>query len=183
LLRRSEDQGVPERNAVKAVQIDGPENVGDFWKCDVKLGDQFDFPTGDAWVKVQFAGDRDEILLEHLQGHNSGPGAAMFCDEIEGASLLGRSGLVVRVDENVGVEQEIKRRIEELRAKHPGIRWEPWTPDRLDQQKVDKKVPATTVTDDDPSAPNDSPEKSSNELLAAISRAISTVLRRWSPAP
>jgi hypothetical protein len=45
-------------------------------------------------------------------------------------------------------------------------------PDRLDQQKVDKTVPATTVTDDDPSAPNDSPEKSSNELLAAISRAI-----------
>jgi hypothetical protein len=72
LLRHSEDQGVPERNAVKAVQIDGPENVGDFWKCDVKLGDQFDFPTGDTWVKVQFAGDRDEILLEHLPGHNSG---------------------------------------------------------------------------------------------------------------
>jgi hypothetical protein len=45
-------------------------------------------------------------------------------------------------------------------------------PDRLDQQKVDKTVPATTVPDDDPSAPNDSPEKSSNELLAAISRAI-----------
>ena len=43
MLRRSEDQGVPERNAVKAVQIDGRENVGDFWKYDVELGDQFDF--------------------------------------------------------------------------------------------------------------------------------------------
>ena len=105
MLRRSEHQGVPERNAVKAVQVDGRENVGDFWRCDVELGDQFDFPTGDARVKVQFAGDRDEILLEHLQGHNSGPGAAMFCDEIEGASLFGGSGLVVGVDEDVGVEE------------------------------------------------------------------------------
>src|ERR1700733_12229865 len=53
----------------------------------------------------QFACDRDEILLEHLQGHNSGSGAAMFCDEIEGASLFGGSGLVVGVDEDVGVEE------------------------------------------------------------------------------
>jgi len=59
-----------------------------------------------------------------------------------------------------------KRRIEGLRAKHPGIRWEPWISERLEQQKVDKTVPAATVPDDGPSAPNDSPEKSSNELLA-----------------
>ena len=52
MLRRSEDQGVPERNAVKAVQADGRENAGDFWRCDVELGDQFDFPTGDALVKA-----------------------------------------------------------------------------------------------------------------------------------
>ena len=65
-----------------------------------------------------------------------------------------------------------KRRIEGLRAKHPGIRWEPWISERLEQQKVDKTVPAATVPDDGPSAPNDSPEKSSNELLAAISRTI-----------
>gem|GEM_PF-222480 len=80
MLRRSEDQGVPERNAVKAVQIDGRENVGDFWKCDVELGDQFDFPTGDAWVKVQFAGDRDEILLELRDDHISGPVPATLID-------------------------------------------------------------------------------------------------------
>lgn len=90
--------------------------------------------------------------------------------------LVGSSKVIVKPADQTAIlaegAQEIKRRIEELRAKHPGIRWEPWMPERLDQQKVDKTVPATTVPDDDPSAPNDSPEKSSNELLAAISRAI-----------
>lgn len=67
---------------------------------------------------------------------------------------------------------EIKRRIEELRAKYPGICSEPWMPERLNQQKVDKTEAPMAVPDDDPSAPNDSGEKSSNELLAAISKAI-----------
>jgi len=68
--------------------------------------------------------------------------------------------------------REVKCRIEELRTKHPGICSEPWMPERLDQQKVDKTVPPTTITDDDPSAPNDSVEKASHELLAAISSAV-----------
>jgi len=91
--------------------------------------------------------------------------------------LVGSGKVIVRpADQTATIlaegAQEMKRRIEELRAKHPGIRWEPWMPERLDQQKVDKTVPPTTVTADDPNAPNDSPEKSSNELLAAISRVI-----------
>jgi hypothetical protein len=68
--------------------------------------------------------------------------------------------------------QEMKCRIEELQAKHPGIRSEPWMPERLDQQKGDETVPATAVTDDGPSAPSDSPEKAGDALLAAISSAI-----------
>jgi hypothetical protein len=90
--------------------------------------------------------------------------------------LVGSGKVIVKPADQTAIlaegAQEIKRRIEELRGKHPGIRWEPWMPDRLDRRKVDKTVPPRTVPDDDPSAPNDSPEKSSNELLAAISRAI-----------
>jgi hypothetical protein len=75
--------------------------------------------------------------------------------------------------------QEMKRRIEELQAKHPGIRSEPWMPERLDQQKLDKTVPPETAPHDDHSAPNDSPEKAGNELLATVSSAI---FDRFAPA-
>jgi len=90
--------------------------------------------------------------------------------------LVGSGKVIVKPADQTAIlaegAQEIKRRIEELHAKHPGIRSEPWVPERLDQQKVDETVPPTTVPDDDPSVPNDSPEKSNNELLAAIARAI-----------
>ena len=110
--------------------------------------------------------------------------------------LVGSGKVIVKPADQTAIlaegAQEIKRRIEELHAKHPGIRSEPWVPERLDQQKVDKTVPPTTVRDDDPSAPNDSPEKSTNELLAAISSAIfdrigpvvaGTMKQQGGPAP
>lgn len=85
--------------------------------------------------------------------------------------LVGSGKVIVKpADQTAIVPEEaleIKRRIQELRTKHPGIRSEPWMPERLDQQKLDKTLP-----DDDPSPTIDSPEKRTNELLAAISSAI-----------
>src|ERR1019366_9899902 len=76
--------------------------------------------------------------------------------------LVGSGKVIVKPADQTAIlaegAQEIKRRIEELHAKHPGIRSEPWVPERLDQQKVDKTVPPTTVPDE-PSVPNDSPQK------------------------
>ena len=90
--------------------------------------------------------------------------------------LVGSGKVIVKPADQTAIlaegAQEIKRRIEEVRAKHPGIRWEPWMPERLDQQKLDKTVPPTTVPDDDPSSPSESRENPTNQLLAAISHAI-----------
>ena len=76
--------------------------------------------------------------------------------------LVGSGKVIVKPVDQTAIlaegAQEIKRRVEELRAKHPGIRWEPWMPERLDQREVDKPVPATTVPDG-PSVPNDSPRE------------------------
>jgi hypothetical protein len=35
--------GIAEKRGDLIAQVDGRENVGDFWRCDVELGDQFDF--------------------------------------------------------------------------------------------------------------------------------------------
>lgn len=66
---------------------------------------------------------------------------------------------------------ELKRRCEELRAKHGEMCVEPWMAERLDQQKPDKTAPTpvTTAPDNDPS---ESRDNSANELLAAVSSAI-----------
>jgi len=90
---------------VKPVEIDGGENVSQVGRGHVELGEQFDFSASNAGIDVQFSRDGDEILLQHLQRHNAGPGTAVLCHEIEGASLLRRRRLVVRVDENVSVEE------------------------------------------------------------------------------
>jgi hypothetical protein len=93
------------------------------------------------------------------------------------AELVGSGKVIVKPADRTAIVPEetleIKRRIGELRTKHPGIRLEPWMPERLlDQQKRDKAVPPTIVPDDSPSAPIDSPENLTDELLAQISRAI-----------
>jgi len=90
---------------MKPVEIDGGENVRQVGRGHVELGEQFDFSASNAGIDVQFSRDGDEILLQHLQRHNARPGTPVLCHEIEGASLLRRSRLVVRVDENVSVEE------------------------------------------------------------------------------
>ncbi len=105
LLGRSKNQRIPERKAVKPLEIDGSEDVGDFGSGDIELGEQFDLPARNARIKVQLARDGDEILLKHLQRHNAGSGAAVFSQEIEGAALLRGRSLVVRVNQDIGVEE------------------------------------------------------------------------------
>ena len=90
---------------MKPVEIDGGDDIRHFGRGYVKLGEQFDFSASNAGLDVQFSRDGDEILLQHLQRHNAGPGTPVLCHEIEGASLFRRCRLVVRVDETVSVEE------------------------------------------------------------------------------
>ena len=81
---------------MKPVEIDGGENVSQVGRGHVEFGEQFDFSASNAGIDVQFSRDGDEILLQHLQRHNAGPGTPVLCHEIEGASLFRRCRLVVR---------------------------------------------------------------------------------------
>ncbi len=92
--------------------------------------------------------------------------------------LVGSSKVIVKPAAQTATlpegAQELKSRIEELRAKHPGICSEPWMPEQSDRQTLDNTAitPTTTAPDDDPSAPSHSRENSVDELLMAICDAI-----------
>jgi len=90
---------------VEAMQVDGCEDVCDLGSGDVELGEQFNLASGNARIHMQFPCDRDEILLEHLQRHNSSPRSPVFGYQIEGGPLFRRRRLVIRVDENIGIEE------------------------------------------------------------------------------
>ena len=79
---------------------------------------------------------------------------------------------------------ELKRRCEELRARHGEMCVEPWMPEPLNQQKVDKTEPPTAVPDDEPGARQTILERSpATSCLRRYPERSSTVLRRRSPAP
>ncbi len=105
LHSRTKDQSIPKRKPVKAVQVDSSQNIRDFRSGNIELGEQFDFPACNARINAQLAGNCDEIFLEHLQRHNTGSRAPVFGHEIDGASLLSRRSLVVRVDEHIRIEE------------------------------------------------------------------------------
>ena len=105
LLGSPQDQSIPKSKTMKPVQIDGGQDVGNFGSGNIEFGKQFDLPTCDARIHVQLLGDGYEILLQHLQGNDSGSRSPMFGYQGESTPLFGWSGFVVRIDENVGIEE------------------------------------------------------------------------------
>jgi hypothetical protein len=109
-----------------------------------------------------FHGDR-EAFERHL--------GARYCS----FELLGSCHGVVDLANHAATlledAHELKRRCEELRARHGEMCVEPWVPERLDQQEPDKAAPTqdTTAPDNDPSGSRD---HRTNQLLEEISKAI-----------
>jgi hypothetical protein len=99
LFSGSQDKCIPERKSVKPVEVDGGQDVGNLGSGNIELGEQFDFAARNARINAQFTCDRNEILLQHLQRHDAGARPAVLCYKVDGASLLRRCGLIVRVDE------------------------------------------------------------------------------------
>src|SRR2546426_550596 len=56
-------------------------------------------------VDTQLPGNGDEVLLEHLRRHDSGATPKAIGINLEGATLLFARIVVVRVDQDVGVEE------------------------------------------------------------------------------
>jgi len=90
---------------VEPVQVDSGQNVRDLGRSDIELSQQFDFAASDTRIDVEFASDGDEIFLKDLQRHDAGARTPVLSNQFEGASLLRRSGFVVGVDKNIGIEE------------------------------------------------------------------------------
>ena len=54
---------------------------------------------------MESSGNGDEVLLKYLQRDDSAPGSPVLGNEIDGAPLFRGCGLVIRVYEDVGVEE------------------------------------------------------------------------------
>jgi hypothetical protein len=98
-----------KRKPVKTVQVDRGENVCDFGSGDVELGEQFDFAARNARVHLQLPRHRHKIFLKHLQRHNSGPPPPVLHHKIEGPLLFRRIRFVIRVNQDVGIEEATSR--------------------------------------------------------------------------
>jgi hypothetical protein len=105
LFRSSQDQSIPEGKPVKPVQVDRRKDIRHLRGSNVELGQQFDLPAGNPRIDMQLSRDGYKVLLEHLQGHNPSPRTPVFSHEIESASLFRWRTFVVRVDQNIGIEE------------------------------------------------------------------------------
>jgi hypothetical protein len=105
LFSGPQDQGIPKGKPVQPMQVDSGQNVRDLGRSNIELSQQFDFAASDTGIDVEFASDGDEILLKDLQRHDAGARTPVLSNQFEGASLLRRSGFVVGVDKNIGIEE------------------------------------------------------------------------------
>jgi hypothetical protein len=100
--------------------------------------------------------------------------AARYCS----LDFVGSGRVIVKPADHTGIitegTQELKRRIEELRAQHLGICTEMWMPESVDSQKLEEPAIAPTTKSPD-KVPGDSGNSSKNridDVLVAISSAI-----------
>ncbi len=90
---------------MQSMEIDGGENIADLRGSNVELGQHLHLAARDARINVQLSREVHEILLQHLQGNNASPGSPVFCHESARASLLRRCRFVVRVEQDIGIEE------------------------------------------------------------------------------
>src|SRR5208337_5567711 len=67
----AEDEGIPIREAVQAMDVDGCEDVADRRLGDVEARIYLDFLSGKHRVKAEFPRSVHEVLLEHLEGNDT----------------------------------------------------------------------------------------------------------------
>jgi hypothetical protein len=101
----AKNQSIPERKPMEPVQVDGSENIGDLGGGDVEFGQQFNLAADNGCLYAQFPCGRDKIFLENLKRHNPRPRATVFGDKIKGPALFRRRRLVIRVDQDVRIEE------------------------------------------------------------------------------
>jgi len=90
---------------MQAVEIDGSEYVIEIWNNQVEFRQQFDLPTSDFCVYLEFAGDSDEIFLKHLPRQHTRSCSPVLGDKIDGSASLCGHSLIVRINKDIGIEE------------------------------------------------------------------------------
>jgi len=90
---------------MKEVKVNGSQNIGYIGNGNVEFGEQFDLPPRNALLHAQFPRDRNEVFLENLQRHYACSCAPVLSNEIKGAPLFCRSSFIIRINEDVGIEE------------------------------------------------------------------------------
>ena len=105
LPRGMDNHGVPERNPAQAVQLNGGDHIVFVESHDVAAGQNFYLPLRNLGVYTELSGGRREIFLHHLQGHYRRIPPMVISNDRNGARLLLRTGVIVGVDQNIGIEE------------------------------------------------------------------------------
>lgn len=105
LAGRLQNQSIPERNLVKAMEIDCTENIGYPWSSDVELGEKLDFPPRSSGINAKFPRYRDKILLQHLGRQHTCARMAVFSDKFDCSLLLRWRRLVIGINEDIRIEE------------------------------------------------------------------------------
>ena len=71
LLRSAQDQSIPERNAMKPVQVNRCQNVRKIWGNHVKFCQELDLTPSDILGDVEFSSSGDEIFLQDLHRYHA----------------------------------------------------------------------------------------------------------------
>jgi hypothetical protein len=103
LLSGSNDQGVPERNRMQAVQIDSRQDIGHVYLHDREASEQLQLSS--RYFGWKFTGRRSKLFLKNLgRYHTASVGAAPF-DKGKGQLLLTGLVVIAGIKENVCIEE------------------------------------------------------------------------------
>jgi len=90
---------------MKEVKVDGSQNISYIGNGNIEFGEQFDLPPRNALIHAQFPRDRNEVFLENLQRNYACSCEPVLGNEIEGPPLFCRGSFIIRVNEDVGIEE------------------------------------------------------------------------------
>lgn len=103
----TDDNGIPIRESMIPMKIDGGEYIGHEGGDHIKLREKLDFAARGRGIKIGLEPVRDgnKVFLKHLRGNNAGAGAQMFPNQCPCLTIPGWISEIVRVDKNIRIEK------------------------------------------------------------------------------
>lgn len=90
---------------MQAVEVDRGQNVTHARGRDIEFREQFDLSARDDRINAKLPCDRNKILLKDLERHDARPRTTVLGNQVERAPLFRGSRFVIRIDENIRIEE------------------------------------------------------------------------------